>query len=134
MSKKKVESMQRKVRNLQRQLSELGFLMRGSVVRIGTKNKQYYFSLNKDKKTRLIFLGDKKVDCARKYSNNHKKLLRIVEEMTILNMEILKRNEDRPSLPSTGDVQSGPRTFDCRVCNDDSPYDRGNRGNIGDLL
>ena len=67
--------------------------MRGSVVKIGTRNKQYYFSLNKDKKTRLIYLGDKRVDRARQYSANYKKLVKIVEKMSILNMEILKNSE-----------------------------------------
>ena len=64
--------------------------MRGTVVYIGTKNKQYYFSLNKDKKTRMISLGEKKVAKAREYVANYKKLLDLTEKMTILNMELLK--------------------------------------------
>jgi hypothetical protein len=71
---------------------ELGPIMRGSVVRIGTKSKQYYFSLNKDKKTKLIYLGEKRVELARQYSENYKKILSIVEEMTILNMEMIKQS------------------------------------------
>ena len=67
-------------------------LMRGSVVIIGTRNKQPYFSLNKNKKTRLIYLGKKREDKAREYSQNYNKLLEIVEEMTIINMELLKEN------------------------------------------
>lgn len=92
MSKKNVDSMQNKLQTLQRQLGELGPLMRGSIVRIGTKCKQFYFSLNKDKKTRLIYLGNKRVGLAKQYSDNYKKLLRIVEKMTILNMERVKRS------------------------------------------
>ena len=92
MSKRNVDPMQQKLQALQRQLGELGPLMRGSVVRIGTRNKHYYFSLNKDKKTRLIYLGDKRVELAREYSGNYKKLLRIVEKMSILNMERVKRS------------------------------------------
>ena len=68
--------------------------MRGSVVVIGTRNKQPYFSLNKDKRTRLIYLGQKRVARAKKYSQNYKRLLAIVEEMTILNMELLKNDAD----------------------------------------
>jgi hypothetical protein len=68
--------------------------MRGSVVVIGTRNKQPYFSLNKDKRTRLIYLGQKRVALARQYSKNYKRLLAIVEEMTILNMELIKRDAD----------------------------------------
>ena len=94
MGKKNVETLTKKVQELQRQLAELGPMMRGSVVRIGTRNKQYYFSLNKDKKTRLIYLGDKKVDRARQYSANYKKLAQIVEKMAILCMEIVKNSEN----------------------------------------
>ena len=92
--KKSVEAMQRQVRKLQVELGRLGPMMRGSVVVIGTRNKQPYFSLNKDKRTRLIYLGQKRVALARSYSKNYKRLLAIVEEMTILNMELIKRDAD----------------------------------------
>ena len=46
--------MKRRMRTLQNQLGRLGPCMRGTVVVIGTRNKQHYFSLNKNKKTRLI--------------------------------------------------------------------------------
>lgn len=84
--------MKRRVKTLQNQLSKLGPVMRGSVVVIGTKYKQPYFSLSKNKKTRLIYLGKKRQDRAREYSENYKKLLEIVEEMTIINMELLKED------------------------------------------
>jgi hypothetical protein len=64
------------------------------VVVIGTRNKQPYFSLNKDKRTRLIYLGQKRVARAKEYSQNYKRLLAIVEQMTILNMELLRRDAD----------------------------------------
>ena len=92
MDKKELTKMKRRIKTLQNQLGKLGPLMRGSVVVIGTRNKQPYFSLNKNKKTRLIYLGKKREDKAREYSQNYKKLLEIVEEMTILNMELLKEN------------------------------------------
>ena len=90
MDKKDLTRMKRRVRTLQKQLGDLGPVMRGSVVVIGTRNKQPYFSLNKDKKTKLIYLGKKRKTRAKEYSANYKKLLEIVEEMTILNMELLK--------------------------------------------
>ena len=90
MDKKEVARMKRRVTTLQRQLGVLGPVMRGSVVVIGTRNKQPYFSLNKDKKTKLIYLGKKREERAKEYSANYKRLLAIVEEMTILNMELLK--------------------------------------------
>jgi hypothetical protein len=89
---KSVGTMQRRVRKLQEELGQLGPVMRGSVVVIGTRNKQPYFSLNKDKRTRLIYLGQKRIAFAREYSKNYKRLLAIVEEMTALNMELLKRD------------------------------------------
>ncbi len=92
MDKKDLTKMKRRVRMLQKQLGNLGPVMRGSVVVIGTRNKQPYFSLNKDKKTKLIYLGKKRETRAKEYSANYKRFLEIVEEMTILNMELLKED------------------------------------------
>ena len=92
MDTKELTKMKRRVKTLQNQLGKLGPLMRGSVVVIGTRNKQPYFSLNKNKKTRLIYLGKKREEKGREYSQNYKKLLEIVEEMTTINMELLKEN------------------------------------------
>ena len=89
---KSAGTMQRGVRKLQEELGQIGPVMRGSVVVIGTRNKQPYFSLNKDKRTRLIYLGQQRIALAREYSQNYRRLLAIVEEMTILNMELLKRD------------------------------------------
>jgi len=86
--------MQHRVRKLQNELGRIGPVMRGSVVVIGMRNKQPYFSLNKDKRTRLIYLGQKRLALARQYSQNYKRLLHIVEEMTMLNMELIKRDAD----------------------------------------
>jgi len=91
---KSVGFMQQRVRKLQEEVGRIGPVMRGSVVVIGTRNKQPYFSLNKDKRTRLIYLGQKRVARAKEYSQNYKRLLAIVEQMTILNMELLKRDAD----------------------------------------
>ena len=84
--------MKRRVKAHQKQLGQLGPVMRGSVVVIGTRNKQPHFSLNKNKKTHLIYLGKKREDKAREYSQNYKNLLEIIEEMTLINMELLKDN------------------------------------------
>ena len=92
MDKRKIAGMKKKIARLQRELTALGPLMRGSIVRIGTRNKQFYFSLNKDKKTRLIYLGEGREPIARCCSRNYKRLMEIVEEMTLLNMELLKND------------------------------------------
>ena len=64
MDKKEIAKMKRRVKTLQGRIAGLGPVMRGSVVKIGTRNKQFYFSLNKDKKTHLVYLGETKVDRA----------------------------------------------------------------------
>ena len=92
MEKREIAKMRKRVRELRKRLGALEPVMRGSVVFIGTRNKQYYFSLNKDKRTHLIYLGKKRVERAGEYSANYKKLLEIVEEMTVLNMKLLKGN------------------------------------------
>ena len=92
MDTKELTKLKRRIKTLQNQLGKLGPVMRGSVVVIGTRNKQAYFSLNKNKKTQLIYLGKKREGKAREYSQNYKKLLEIVEEMTIINMALLKEN------------------------------------------
>jgi len=91
METKELKEIRRKIRNVRKEMSKIGPVMRGTVVVIGTRNKQPYFSLNKDKKTHLIYLGKKKEAMAREYSENYKKLLELIEEMTILNMTILRK-------------------------------------------
>jgi len=46
--------------------------------------------LIKDKKTYIVYLGKKREALAKEYSENYRKLLDIVEEMTILSMKLLK--------------------------------------------
>ncbi len=91
MEKNELSKLKRRVKKLHDQLEKLGPMMRGSVVLIGSKRKkQSYFSLNKNKKTKMIYLGKKREKEAREYSDNYNKLLEIVEEMTELNMILLK--------------------------------------------
>ena len=90
MDKQEIAKMKRKVAALQRQLAKLGPVMRGSVVIIGTRNKQSYFSLNKNGKTHLIYLGKEREQRAREYSANYAKTIDIIEEMTIITMKLLK--------------------------------------------
>ena len=92
MDKHEIARIKRRVKTLQQQLGRLGPVMRGSVVVIGTRNKQPYFSVNKDGRTQLIYLGKKREKRAQEYSANYKKLRDIAEEMTILNMKLLKEN------------------------------------------
>ena len=92
MEKQEVEAARLRLRELKAEMSGLGPVMRGSVTLMGTRTKQFYFSLNKGGKTRLIFLGKKREPIARRYSDNHKRLLEIVDEMTLIYMDLLKAN------------------------------------------
>jgi len=90
MTKAEIGKAKRRLQHLHARLAAMGPVMRGTVVRIGTRNKQFYFSVNKDKKTKLIYLGNQREPVARRLSQNYKGLLAIVEEMTVLNMDLLK--------------------------------------------
>lgn len=90
MEKENITKLKRRLKYLEKKLGSVGSVMRGSLVVIGTKNKQPYFSLNKNKKTKLIYLGKQREEIARELSVNYKNLCEIVEEMTEINMELLK--------------------------------------------
>jgi hypothetical protein len=92
MKQQDIARARQRLRRLEKQMAAIPSVMRGSVVKIGTRNKQFYFTLNKDKRTRLIYLGKQREPVARRLSANYKKLLAIVEEMTTLNMELLKND------------------------------------------
>lgn len=92
MEKEELAKMKRRVKTLQKRMAQLGPVMRGSVIVIGTRNKQSYFSLNRNKKTQLIYLGKRRRAKAKEYSDNSKKLRAIVEKMTKINMILLKKN------------------------------------------
>jgi hypothetical protein len=89
-----VTAMKSRLAELRGQMKALGVVMRGSVVVIGVRNKQAYFSLNKNGKTQLIYLGKKREAQAREYSQNYRRLREIVEEMTTINMTLLKVDAD----------------------------------------
>ena len=94
MNKTEILKLRRSLKSLQKKLGDLGPVMRGSVVMLGPKNKpkRICFSLNKNGKTKMMYLGKKREDKAKEYSQNYKELLGIVEEMTAINMTLLKEN------------------------------------------
>jgi hypothetical protein len=91
-----VAALKARLAELKGQMKRLGVVMRGSVVVIGVRNKQPYFSVNKNGKTHLIYLGRKRESQAREYSENYRRLREIVEEMTTINMSLLKVDADAP--------------------------------------
>jgi hypothetical protein len=96
MDQNQIDSIKQKLAQLKSQMINLGPCMRGSVVIIGSgsKPKKPFFSLNKNKKTHLIYLGQAREARARLYSQNYHDLCQIIDEMTLLYMELLKANVD----------------------------------------
>lgn len=103
MDKKKIQKFKRRLKTLEQKIGTLCPLMRGSVVELATtcgnpncrcargeKHNKCYFSLSSKGKTKLIYLGKSREPLARRYSENYKVLLEIVEEMTTINMELLR--------------------------------------------
>ena len=90
MSEEDAEALKRRVNELGKELRGVGPLMRGSLVVIGTRNKQPYFSVNIKGKTNLVYLGRRREKKAKAYAQNYRRLQEIVEEMTLLNMRLLK--------------------------------------------
>lgn len=92
MSEKKIGAAKKRMTILERQLAKLGSVMRGNIVTNGPRHPQAYFSLNKDGKTRLIYLGEGRLPVAKKLSQNYRKMVEITEEMTVINMDLLKND------------------------------------------
>lgn len=107
MNKRLNEKLTPRIAELQKQMAQIGPVMRGSVVKLaskcgnsncrcaqGQKHQQFYFSVSKKGKTKLIFLGESKVQKARTYSDNYKVMVAILEEMTDINMQLLKNERN----------------------------------------
>ena len=90
MQNKKSPNLKKELSALIEEMKIIGPMMRGSVTIMGKKNKQPYFSVGIDGKTKVIYLGDKRAEIAEEYVNNYKRMLDIVDRMTIINMNILK--------------------------------------------
>lgn len=92
LSAAEVKTAKKKMASLEKQLATVGPVMRGNIVTNGKRHPQPYFSLNKDGKTRLIYLGKSRLAKAEQLSKNYRKLLEITEEMTLINMDLLKND------------------------------------------
>lgn len=69
--------------------------MRGSVTVIHRKagKKKYpglYFSINLNRKTKLIYLGNKRKETAEYLAGNFKLIKMLIDQISEINMEILK--------------------------------------------
>jgi len=90
MDEKKIGDIETRLKQLQGQIRKIGPVMRGSVTIMGKRHKQPYFSVSIGGKTRVAYLGEARAKMARKYSANYQKLLELVDEMTLLYMELFK--------------------------------------------
>jgi hypothetical protein len=91
MVKKSMKKTEKNLEKLAGELAQCGPATRGSIVLIGMKTKQYYLSVKIKEKTKLIFLGKRRVEQARIYLENYKKILDIIEKMTYLVIERLRK-------------------------------------------
>jgi DNA polymerase III alpha subunit (gram-positive type) len=93
--KKEKNDLKRKLKNLQNQINNIGVVARGSIVELNMKKgkKKYpanYFSTTINKKTKLYYLGKKRLEKAKEYHNNYLKLRELIDEITVVSMELLK--------------------------------------------
>ena len=89
MVKPKIETNIELLHDRLAQLAKVGPFVRGSVVRLGPHQKPM-LSLNKDHKTHLVYLGESRREQALEYSQNYKRVLTLIEEITTLVMELLR--------------------------------------------
>jgi hypothetical protein len=92
MSDSQISKAKLRLHQLHAQLGALGPLMRGTIVTNGRKHPQPYFSLNKDHKTHLIYLGQRRLPAAKRMSATYATAIQIIEEMTIINMALLRND------------------------------------------
>jgi hypothetical protein len=106
MDKKKVQQLKRRTRALAQRMASLTPLMRGTVVELATtcgnprcrcaqgaeKHKKLYFSVSANGKTKLIYLGKERAALARHYADNYRALAQLIDEMTLINMDLLREN------------------------------------------
>jgi len=107
MDKKTTPQLKRRKRMLEQRMGSFTPLMRGSVVELattcghdtcrcaqgGAKHKKLYFSVSTHGKTKLLYLGKERAALAKRYADTYKALAELLDEMTLINMELLRRNE-----------------------------------------
>ncbi|MBT7302132.1 MAG: hypothetical protein HN849_21570 [Victivallales bacterium] len=96
MAQPDLKQIKERLAAIQAEIQAIGPVMRGSVTVMGTRHRQPYFSVSIKGKTRLIYLGEKRAEVARQYVANYRELAGLVDEMTLLQMELLKAESTRP--------------------------------------
>lgn len=90
MNELQKEELKLKLKKLESEFKKCRPIMRGSITYMGIKNKQPYFSLSLKGKTKVIYLGDKRAKIARKYVGNYKRATELIDQMTLIQMQMLK--------------------------------------------
>jgi hypothetical protein len=110
MSDTAIGRIRTRLAQIQKDIRNIGPVMRGSVTLMGTRHKQPYFSVSVKGKTRVLYLGAARAEVAKRYSENYGKLVRLVDRMTLLNMELLKtQGTDARTARQTRERPSGRR-------------------------
>jgi len=106
MDTKTLQQLKRRKRTLEQRMGSLTPLMRGTVVELATtcghatcrcaqggeKHKKLYFSVSAKGKTKLIYVGKERAALAKRYAHTYKALAELIDEMTLVNMELLRHN------------------------------------------
>ena len=90
MTQLRPERIRARLAAIQGEMRALGPVMRGSVTIMGTRHKQPYFSVSIKGKTRLMYLGNERAQAVRQYVANYRRLAKLIDEMTLLQMALLK--------------------------------------------
>lgn len=81
---------------IQHAIRRLGPFMRGSVTLMGSRHHQPYFSVSMSGKTQVVYLGNRRAAVARRYVANYRRLLALIDEMTLLQMRQFKDQGPSP--------------------------------------
>ena len=84
-------SLEKRLLTITKKVSACFPLLKGSVTIIGGENKQPRFSVNKKGKTYSTYLGKQKEKIAKQYVGNYHNLIEIVNEVSDINLELLRR-------------------------------------------
>lgn len=85
-------ALEKRLNKLRDQAVDCFPLMKGSITVVGGRQQQPRFSWKSEKgKRRSLYLGVNKEPIAKKYFSNYIRLSQIIEEVTEINIELLRR-------------------------------------------
>ena len=103
-NKKKSEKLLKKQQDLLEQIKNIGNICRGTVVLLkqtctnkncskcksGEKHPQFYLTQSRNSKSKLTFVGNKNEKLVREWTENHKKIKQLIDNLSDINMFLLK--------------------------------------------